>query len=443
MVIFVINNQSIVTKSKYSPLNNNLKYVPADEALKSVQNGERIFVHGGAATPSKLIDALVRRHAELRNIEIVHIHTEGDAPYAQKEYSQTFNINCFFVGKNMRSAMGQTNVQYIPIFLSEIPPLFRRGIMPLDTALVQVSPPDNHGFCSLGVSVDIAKAATDVAGKVIALVNPQMPRSLGDGLIHISRFHSAVLTDSPLFEIEIPAPTEIESAIGRNVASLIEDGATMQFGIGGIPGAVCNFLGSHKDLGVHTEMFTDAILPLVEKGIINGRQKKKHPGKIVSTFAMGTKKLYDFIHDNPQVAMLDAAYVNDTSVIRKNDKVIAINSAIEIDLTGQICADSIGPKIFSGVGGQMDFMRGAALSEGGKAIIAIASQTQGGISKIVPALRQGSGVVTTRAHVQYFVTEYGIANLYGKNLAQRAKALIDIAHPSHRDDLEREAYYLK
>ncbi len=418
-----------------------LKFVSAQEALKSVKSGDRVFIQGGAATPTPLIKALSDRHRELDSVEIVHIHTEGEAPYTKPEYSNSFIVNCFFVGGNIRPAFGRENIQYVPVFLSEIPSLFRKGLMPVDVALIHVSEPDSHGFCSLGVSVDVTKAATDVAKKIIALVNPNMPRSHGDSQIHMNRFHSAVYSENALYEFPPAESTEIDMQIGRNVASLIEDGATLQFGIGGIPGAVCKFLKDHKDLGIHTEMFTDAVLPLVEAGVINGRKKNKHPGKIVSTFAMGTRKLYDFIHDNPQVAMLDAAYVNDTHVIRKNDKATAINSAIEIDLTGQVCADSIGSKIYSGVGGQMDFIRGASLSHRGKPIIALTSRTPKGISKIVHALKQGAGVVTTRAHVHFIVTEYGIADIYGKNLSQRAKALLQIAHPDDREELERLSGY--
>lgn len=416
-----------------------IAYQSPSDALQLVKSGERVFIHGGAATPQTLVQALTARHAELSNVEIVHLHTEGDAAYAQPEYRNSFHVNSFFVGANVRPHISHEHVQYIPIFLSEIPALFRKNVMPLDVALIHVSPPDAHGYCSLGVSVDVAKAAVDVAKKVIALVNPNMPRSHGDGAVHISRINAMVYSEDPLFEMHHHDISPEETAIGNHIATLIPDGATLQMGIGGIPGAVLASLHNHKDLGIHTEMFTDAILPLVESGVINGRKKKKHPGKIVSAFAIGTKKLYDFINDNPMVAMLDVAYVNDTAVIRKNDKMTAINSAIEIDLSGQVCADSIGCKIFSGVGGQMDFIRGASLSEGGMPIIALPSSTSKGISKIVPMLKQGAGVVTTRAHVHYVVTEYGIADLYGKNIAQRAKALISIAHPDHRELLEKDA----
>ena len=417
-------------------------YQTAEEAVKIVESGERIFFHGGAATPQILIQELTKRHEELKNIEIIHMHTEGETLYAHPEYSKSFHVNSFFVAANLRHFVDHANVQYVPVFLSEIPALFRKGVMPIDTCFIQVSLPDIHGFCSLGTSVDIAKAATDTSKKIIALVNPNMPRSHGDGQIHCSRFDAAVYGEDPIFEMHNEPLSEVEIAIGKNIASMVENGATLQMGIGGIPNAVLQFLNNHKDIGIHTEMFSDGILPLVESGVINGRLKRIHPGKIVSAFSLGSRKLYDFIHDNPMVAMLDVAYVNDTSVIRRNNKVTAINSAVEIDLSGQVCADSIGHKIYSGVGGQMDFMRGASLSEGGKPIIAIPSQTGKGVSKITAVLKQGAGVVTTRAHVHFVVTEYGIADLYGKNLAQRAKALIHIAHPAHRESLEREAFEL-
>ncbi|MFZ7116722.1 MAG: acetyl-CoA hydrolase/transferase family protein [Bacteroidota bacterium] len=415
-------------------------YQSAEEVVRLIKDNERVFVHGGAATPGLLINELSARNKKVSNIEIVHIHTEGESKYSSPEFKDSFHINSFFIGANLRSSVNSSNVQYVPVFLSEIPALFRKGVMPINTALIQVSPPDQHGYCSLGVSVDIAKAATDVAQKIIALVNPKMPRSHGDGQIHFSKITAAVFHDHELFELKQPESSETELAIGKFISEIIEDGATLQMGIGGIPNAVLQCLNGHKDLGIHTEMFSDGILPLIEKGIINGRMKKKHTGKIVSAFAMGTKKLYDFINDNPMVALLDVSYVNDTTVIRKNDKMTAINSAVEIDLTGQVCSDSIGNRIISGVGGQMDFIRGASLSEGGKPIIAISSVTSKGESKIVPILKPGAGVVTTRAHVHYVATEFGIVDLYGKNLGQRAKALISIAHPDHREGLSRKAF---
>jgi len=419
-----------------------MNFVTPEAAVSIINSNERVFIHGGAATPTRLVHALTNRHAELSGVEITHLHTEGDAPYSDPVYAASFHVNAFFVGHNIRKHVNEINVQYIPMFLSEIPLFIRRKKYPIDVAIIQVSPPGPHGFCSLGVSVDIAKAACEVAGKIIALVNPNMPRSHGDGFIHHSKFAAAVYAEDPIHEVRNGKMSDIEMAIGKNVAGLIEDGASLQMGIGGIPNAVLQFLTNHKNLGVHTEMFSDGILPLVESGVINGKLKSKHPGKIVSSFAMGTRALYDFMHDNPEVAMLDVAYVNDTSVIRKLKKVTAINSAIEIDLTGQVCADSIGSEIFSGVGGQMDFIRGASLSDGGKPIIALASATAKGVSKIAPVLKSGAGVVTTRAHVQYVATEYGVVDLYGKNIAQRAKALIGIAHPDHREGLEAKAYEL-
>lgn len=419
-----------------------MKYIDAAQAVTLVKSGNRVFIHGGAATPERLVNALVQRHAELKDVEITHLHTEGQAQYANPAYAGSFRINAFFVGANIRKHVSEVNVQYVPMFLSEIPAFIRSGTYPIDVAMVQVSPPDVHGYCSLGISVDIAKAACESAGAVIALVNPNMPRTLGDSFIHQSTITAAVYTDDAIFETPPATVTDTEAAIGRHIAALVEDGATLQMGIGAIPNAVLAYLGNHKDLGIHTEMFSDGILPLVQAGVITGKYKAKYPGKIVSAFAMGTKKLYDFINDNAQVAMLDVGYVNDTTVIRCNPRVTAINSAIEIDLTGQVCADSIGSRIYSGVGGQMDFMRGAALSENGKPVIALTSATGSGISKIVPVLKQGAGVVTTRAHVQHVVTEYGAVNLYGKNISQRVKALVEIAHPKHREMLEREGYEL-
>ncbi len=417
-----------------------MQITSAEEAVKAIKSSDRVFVHGGVATPARLVLALTARAEELRDVEIVHLHTEGPAPYAAANYTASFRTNCLFVGANIRNAVNEGLADYIPIFLSEVPGLFRRGILPLDVALVQISPPDRHGFCSLGVSVDVARAAVQVARHVIAQINPNMPRTHGDGLIHVSALHSAVVVDDPLPEIVASQPTPLESAIGRYVAELIEDGATLQMGIGAIPNAVLAALHTHRDLGIHTEMFADGAIDLIERGVVNNAQKRIHPGKVVSSFAMGTRRLYDFIDDNPQVVMLDVAYVNDTAVIRRNPRVTAINSAIEVDLTGQVAADSIGTVQYSGVGGQMDFVRGAALSEGGKPIIALPSATSKGISRIVPHLRLGSGVVTTRAHVHYVVTEYGIAYLYGRNLRQRARALIDIAHPAHRQELEKMAW---
>ena len=376
----------------------------------------------------------------MRNVEIVHLHTEGPAPYASAELKDSFHVNAFFVGGNVRQALADGHADYVPVFLSEVPNLFRRGILPIDVAMLNVSPPDKHGFCTLGVSIDVARAAFETAKCVIAQVNPRMPRTQGDALIHLNEIDAIVEVDEWLHEVAMPELTEADRAIGKHIADIIDNGATLQMGIGSIPNAVLAALGNHKDLGVHTEMFSDGVIPLVESGVINGRLKTKHPGRMVAGFVMGTQRLYDFIDDNPQVLMLDIAYVNDTSVIRRNPKVTAVNSAIEVDLTGQVCADSIGMRQYSGVGGQMDFIRGASLSDGGKPIIALPSTTTRGESKIVPFLKEGAGVVSTRAHIHYIVTEYGVANLYGKNMRQRASELIRIAHPDHREALERAAF---
>jgi 4-hydroxybutyrate CoA-transferase len=414
----------------------------ASEALKVVKSNDNVFIHSAAATPLLLVKELSKRACELKNVSIYSMHTEGDAAYAAPECVDSFKIKAFFVGDNVREAVQHGRGSYIPMFLSEAPSLFRKGIIPIDVALISVSLPDEHGYCSLGTSIDISSAAQQSAKIVIAQVNKFVPRTHGDGLIHINDIDFMVEYDEPLPETQSHDLTEVEKAIGKNIAELVEDGATLQMGIGAIPNAVLACLGSHKNLGIHSEMFSDGILPLVESGVINGQNKVKHPGMIVGSFVVGTKKLYDFIDDNPIVKMLDFAYVNNTDVIRRNPKVTAINSAIEIDLTGQVCADSIGSKIFSGVGGQMDFIRGASLSEGGKPIIALASTTKNGASKISAVLRPGAGVVTTRAHVHYVVTEFGAVNLYGKTLEERAKLLIGIAHPNHREALSKEAYDL-
>ncbi|PKQ43662.1 acetyl-CoA hydrolase/transferase family protein [Confluentibacter flavum] len=407
----------------------------ADEAVKLIKSGNRVLIQGGSATPQTLIRAMVARASELRGVKIVHLHTEGECGYIAPELRDSFHTSAFFIGGNIRKMIGDT-ADYIPIFLSDIPSLFREGYMNLDVVLVNVSPPDKHGFCSLGVSVDIVISGIEQGKKVIAQINPKMPRTFGDAIVHIKNFDACVEVDDDIYEMKLAAPSEEEKAIGKHIAGIIDDGATLQMGIGGIPNAVLSYLMNHKNLGVHTEMFSEGIVDLVEKGIVNGSQKKVNPYKIVSGFAMGTRRLYDFMDDNPEIEMLDIAYVNDTSIIRQNPKVTAINSAIEIDVTGQVCADSIGTKMFSGVGGQMDFMRGAALSKGGKPIIAVTSTTLKGVSKIVPTLKLGAGVVTTRAHARFVVTEYGVAELFGKTLKQRAESLRDIAHPDHREALD-------
>ena len=413
--------------------------VSAEEAVSIIKSGDRVFVHSVAAAPKRLIDAMTARAPELRVVEVVHLHTEGDAPYVAPELAKSFRVNALFVGPNVRQAVQEGRADYLPVFLSEVPQLFRGGLLPLDVALITVSPPDRHGFCSLGVSVDVARSAVQMARTVIAQVNPLMPRTHGDGLIHVDAIDFLVEGREPIPEAERRQLTDQERAIGRHCAELVDDGATLQLGIGTLPDATLAALGDHHRLGIHSEMISDGIVDLVERGVITGEAKRIHPGKIVAGFAFGTRRLYDFLDDNPLVAMLDIAYVNDTAVIRRNPKVTAINSAIEVDLTGQVCADTIGDLQYSGVGGQMDFIRGAALSEGGKPIIALPSVTSTGESRIVSFLKPGAGVVTTRAHIHFVVTEHGIADLFGKNLRQRAAALIAIAHPGHRDALSAEA----
>jgi 4-hydroxybutyrate CoA-transferase len=417
-----------------------MKLTTATEALSHIKSNQHVYIHTAAAAPVRLVNALAARHGELKNVQLYSLHTEGPAPYLEPECTDAFHLNAFFVGKNVRQAVNDGRADYVPIFLSEVPLLFNNHVIDLDAVLIHVSPPDKHGFCSLGVSVDATRAAVNNAKLVIAQVNPNMPRTHGDGIIHKSVIDFGVEVNDPLPEHAPQTLTDIEKKIGLNCAELIEDGATLQMGIGSIPDAVLAALRNHKNLGVHTEMFSDGMIDLVEAGVINNSMKRRHPNRIVSSFAMGTRRLYDFMDDNPNLAMLDCAYVNDTAIIRKNPKVTAVNSAIEVDLTGQICADSIATYQYSGVGGQMDFIRGASLSEGGKPIIALPSATNKGISRIVPYLKQGAGVVTTRAHVHYVATEYGVASLYGKGLRQRARELIRIAHPDHREDLEKEAF---
>lgn len=419
----------------------NSKFCSAEEAMGQIHSGDRVFVQGSAATPLVLLEALSKRAADLTQVEIVSISMLGDITITQQAYASSFFFNSLFVSAPIRQQVNGGNGAYIPVFLSEIHLLFERNILSLDYALIHVSPPDAHGFCSLGVSVDIAKAAVKYAKKIIAQVNPLMPRTHGDGHIHISQIDFLVEVQQALPEVNYGQQVgECEEIIGKQVATLIEDGATLQMGIGTIPDAVLRSLGNHKDLGVHTEMLSDGIIPLMEKGVVTNKHKHKHRFKTATAFALGTRKLYDFVHDNPAFVFLNASYVNDSMVIRSNPKVVAINSAIEIDLTGQVCADSIGIRQYSGVGGQMDFIRGAALSDGGKPIIAITSCSGKGMSKIVPFLREGAGVVTTRAHVHYVVSEYGVAQLFGKNLQQRAAALIEIAHPNHRETLDKARF---
>lgn len=418
-----------------------ITYKTAEEALSIIQSGNRVFVQGSAQTPTCLLRALAKQSNRLKEVELVFISVYGDIYVDKPEYVKSFNVNSLFVSASIRESVNDGRADYVPVFLSEIPNLFNQGILPIDVALVQVSPPDKHGYCSLGVSVDVARSAVNTAKFVIAQVNENVPRTHGDSLIHSSRFYAMVECHEPLYEAHFGDKVGAdEMRIGEYVASLIEDRSTLQMGIGSIPDAVLRSLTAHKDLGVHTEMCSDGIVELFEKDVINNRYKRIHPNKSVTGFALGTRRLYDYVDDNPAFQFLDIDYVNDPHVIRRNNKMVAINSAIEIDITGQVCSDSIGTYQFSGVGGQMDFMRGAALSEGGKPIIALPSRTAKGVPRIVPFLKPGAGVVTTRAHVHYVVTEYGIAYLFGKNLRQRAKALIGISHPDDREALEKACF---
>ncbi len=417
------------------------KNVSAEEAVKIIQSGNRVFIHGSAATPIHILEAMQKRYAELNNVELVSITTFGNINFNDSKYKNSFFINSLFVSENTRAVVNSDHGDYVPIFLSQIPQLFIRKILPIDVAIVQVSPPDSHGYCSLGTSVDIARAAVDTAKYIIAQVNSKMPRTHGQGFIHVDKIDVLVWHDAELPEIDYSSKlSETITKIGYNVASLIEDGATLQLGIGAIPDQVLQNLYNHKGLGIHTEMLSDGVIPLIEKGIIDNSRKKINIGKTVTGFMAGTRKLYDFVDDNPSIRVMDISYVNDTSIIRKNPKVTAINSAIEVDLTGQVCADSFGTYQYSGIGGQMDFIRGASLSEGGKPIIAMPSVTSKGISRIVPFLKDGAGVVTTRGHVHWVVTEFGMTDLFGKNLKQRAKELIRIAHPEHKELLDRAFY---
>jgi len=420
----------------------NIKFITAKEAVKVVKSNDRVHLHSVAVTPQPLIEALCERgrNKEFRNVRIQHIHTEGPAPYADKEFEGIFQLESFFVGANVRKQTQAGYADYIPVFLQETQRLIREGYLKVNVAMIQISVPDKFGYASLGTSVDATLAAVEKADTVIAIVNPNVPRAFGDAMIHINEIDLFVEDENPLITAEPGPISEIDRKIGSYVAELVEDGATLQMGIGAIPNAVLSMLGNHKDLGVHSEMFADGILPLVEKGIVNGKNKSIDKGRMVATFLMGSNKLYEFIDDNPGVAMLDVKYTNRVSVIAKNPKVTAINSALQIDITGQVCADSIGTKFYSGVGGQIDFLRGASLSKGGKPIIAMPSVTNKGLSKIAPILIPGAGVVSTRANIHWLVTEYGAVNLYGKSLQDRAKLIISIAHPDHQEELDKAAF---
>jgi len=416
------------------------KSVTAEEAVKIINSNNRVYIQAAAAVPQELINAMTERHEELRDVEVCHLHLEGETPYADPKYKDSFHVNSLFIGHNVRHTLKAGNGSYTPVFLSEVPLLFKRNILPVDVALIQVSMPDRHGYCSLGVSVEASLAAIGNAKHVIALINHQMPRVHGEGIIHISELDTFVEVDRPIPEFHLRKTTLVENRIGDYIAELIDDRSTLQMGIGSIPNAVLSRLGNHKDLGLHTEMFSDGVIDLILKDVINCNYKGIGSGRALTTFLMGSKRLYDYVDDNPFIEMRSCDYVNDVANIRQNPKMVAINSAIQVDLSGQVCADSIGTRMYSGVGGQMDFIRGASLSEGGKAIIAMPSTTRKGISRIVPFLYPGAGVVTTRAHVHYIVTEYGVANLYGKTIKQRVAELVKIAHPDHRERIEKDYF---
>lgn len=420
----------------------NIKYVSAAEAVRVIKTNDRIHLHSVAATPHPLIKAMCERgrNKEFKNVRIQHLHTEGDAPYAGKEFEGIFQLESFFVGGNVRKQTQEGYADYIPVFLQETQRLIREGYLKVNIVMIQVSVPDKFGFVSLGTSVDTTLAAVENADTVIAIINPNVPRAFGDAMIHVNEIDIFVEDDSPLYAIETGDISENDRKIGGFVAELVEDGATLQMGIGAIPNAVLAMLGNHKNLGVHSEMFADGVLPLVKKGVINGKNKNIDKGKLVATFLMGSQELYEFIDDNPGVSMLDVKYTNRVGIIAQNPKVTAINSALQVDITGQVCADSIGTKFYSGVGGQIDFLRGASLSKGGKPIIAMPSVTNKGMSKIAPILTPGAGVVSTRANIHWFVTEFGAVNLYGRSMQDRAKLIISIAHPDHQEMLDKAAF---
>jgi 4-hydroxybutyrate CoA-transferase len=413
------------------------KALSPEEAVGPIKSGMKIFIHGAAATPTPLIAALCKQR-ELENVSLYHLHVSGDIPYVDPVHQGRFFSISFFTGEALRKPIEEGRADFMPIFLADIPGLFTTGIIRLDAAILQLSPPDRHGFCTLGTSVDAAKAAADSAKIIIAEINDQMPRTHGNTVVRFDRINAFIHTNRPLVEHHGSAETAVEARIGEIIADLIEDGATLQMGIGNIPDAVLSRLHNKRDLGVHTEMFSDRVVDLVEAGVITNRLKKIHPNRITTSFVSGSKRLFDFVHDNPMVEFHPCNRTNDTALIRQNDKVVAINSALEVDLTGQVCADSFGHKIYSGIGGQMDFIHGAALSKEGKPIIAISSTAaKGKASRIVSELKSGAGVVTTRGHIHWVVTEYGAVNLHGKTLRERGEALISIAHPDFRSELRK------
>jgi 4-hydroxybutyrate CoA-transferase len=417
-----------------------VQIVTPAEAVAGTRSGDQVYVHCAAAAPSVLLDALVARAGELSDVGVVHLHIEGPGPHLAPEMAGHFRHRALFIGPNARAAVNEGRADYVPIFLSDVPRLFESGALPLDAVLVNATPPDRHGFCSLGTSVEAMHAAIRSAKTVIVQFNRSMPRTLGDSFVHVSDIDLAVDVDVPPYEHAVGAIGDVERKIGEFVAELVPDGATLQLGIGAIPAATALALRDKRDLGIHTEMFTDAVVDLVEAGVVTGARKERNRGKIVTAFVMGSRRLYDFVHDNPMVEMRPVDFTNDTHVIRSFSRMVAVNSAIEVDLTGQVVADSIGHRLYSGVGGQMDFVRGAALASEGRAIIALPSTAAGGkVSRITPSLKEGAGIVTTRAHVRTIVTEWGVAELFGKSTVERAEALISIAHPDFRDELAAAA----
>ena len=416
------------------------KVTPAEQALSVIESGMRVYIHPGTATPKVLVDHLVDIHHRVENVEIIHILTFGDCPYAAPEMEGHFRHNALFCGGNVRQAVNEGRADWIPIFLYEIPKLFYENILPLDVSLVQLSPPDEHGFCSLGVGVEMTLAAIRSSKYVIAEINPRMPRILGDSFVHISKLHRIVEVDHPLYEYHAGDIDDVSREIGRRIAEHIEDGSTMQMGIGAIPDAVLHFLKEKRDLGVHTEMFSDGAMELMDLGVITGEKKTIHKGKVVCCFLMGSEKLYDYVDNNPFIEAHPVEYTNDPFIIAQNEKMVALNSCISIDLTGQVNSDSMGTSVYSGFGGQLDFIRGASRSEGGVPVIAMpATAKNGKLSRVVGSLKEGAGVTDTRADVRWVCTEFGMVNLFGMNRRQRAKALIELAHPDFREELQEYA----
>jgi 4-hydroxybutyrate CoA-transferase len=422
------------------------KSVSAAEAVRHIRSGQRVFVTGNCSAPERLLDALVERAADLFDVELVQVLTFGRAPQVAPDLASHLRVNTLFISDNVRLAVHEGRADFTPCFLSEIPRLFRSGRIPLDVALIHVSPPDEHGFCSLGTEVGVSKTAAQSARLVVAQVNPHMPRTLGDAFIHVSKLDYVVSVDDPIPEVRMGDTSDVALRIANHIVDLIPDGATLQTGIGEIPNAILGQLGGKQHLGIHTELFSDGVMDLVERGVIDGEMKTLHPGKIVAGFMVGSRRLFDFVNDNPVIEMHPTEYVNDPFVVAQNDRMVAINSALEVDLTGQVAADSIGTRLYSGVGGQVDFIYGSSRSKGGVPIIAQPSSVTIGdrvVSKIVPTLNHGAGVTTTRSHVHYVVTEHGVADLYGRTIRQRARALIDIAAPEFRAELEQKAIELR